>query len=79
MASKTDKNRMDRRTFLGQSAMAAGVVAGLARSASAQSNTAVVDTAYGKIRGRVVNKVNAFQGIPYGASTTGSNRALCPP
>src|SRR5439155_4666604 len=29
-----------------------------------------------KIRGRILNKVNAFQGIPYGASTAGAARFM---
>jgi len=67
---------MNRRRFLGQSAVAAGVVAGLGTSAFAQSSTPVVETTYGKIRGRVINRVNAFQGIPYGSPTSGSNRFM---
>ena len=69
---------MNRRTFISQSVVTAGVVAGLTKSAFAQSSTAVVETAYGKIRGRVVNKVNAFQGIPYGGPTDGANRFMPP-
>jgi para-nitrobenzyl esterase len=67
---------MDRRKFLGQTAIAAGVAAGLAQTAFSQSSTPVVETTYGKIRGRVINKVNAFQGIPYGGSTSGANRFM---
>ena len=67
---------MNRRRFLGQSAVAAGVVAGLGTAAFAQSNTPVVETTYGKIRGRVINKVNAFQGIPYGGPTSGASRFM---
>src|SRR5436190_21261406 len=67
---------MNRRKFLGQTAIAAGVVAGLDNTTFAQSNTPVVETTYGKIRGRVTNKVNAFQGNPYGGPTSGSNRFM---
>src|SRR5262245_14197858 len=67
---------MNRRKFLGQSAIAAGVAAGLANTTFAQSSTPVVETTYGKIRGRVISKVNAFQGIPYGASTSGASRFM---
>ena len=69
---------MNRRTFISQSVVTAGIVAGLTKSAFAQNNTAIVETAYGKIRGRVLNKVNAFQGIPYGGPTNGANRFMPP-
>jgi para-nitrobenzyl esterase len=67
---------MNRRKFLGQTAIAAGVAAGLAKSSFAQTNTQVIETSYGKIRGRLVNSVNTFQGIPYGGPTSGSNRFM---
>src|SRR6188508_2001983 len=72
----TWRPEMNRRRFLGQSAVAAGVVAGLGTSAFAQSSTPVVETTYGKIRGRVINRVNAFQGIPYGSPTSGASRLM---
>jgi para-nitrobenzyl esterase len=67
---------MNRRKFLGQTAIAAGVATGIASRTFAQSSTPVVETTYGKIRGRVINKVNAFQGIPYGGPTSGANRFM---
>jgi para-nitrobenzyl esterase len=67
---------MNRRQFLGQSAIAAGVAAGLAKDSFAQTNTPVVETSYGKIRGRLINNVNTFQGIPYGGPTSGANRFM---
>jgi para-nitrobenzyl esterase len=35
---------------------------------------AVAETAYGKVRGRDVEGIKVFKSIPYGGSTTGSNR-----
>jgi para-nitrobenzyl esterase len=34
----------------------------------------IVDTAAGKVRGTSINSIQSFKGIPYGASTGGSNR-----
>jgi para-nitrobenzyl esterase len=41
-------------------------------------NIAVVNTAYGKVRGYVMRGINTFLGIPYGADTSGANRFLPP-
>jgi para-nitrobenzyl esterase len=38
----------------------------------------VVETAYGRIRGYVVDGVHAFRGVPYGADTGGANRFMPP-
>src|SRR5688572_22843425 len=67
---------MNRRQFIGQSAIAASIAAGLSKTSSAQTNTQVVETSYGKIRGRLINNVNTFQGIPYGGPTSGANRFM---
>jgi para-nitrobenzyl esterase len=38
----------------------------------------IVETANGKVRGSVINGINVFKGLPYGASTSGPNRFMPP-
>ena len=38
----------------------------------------IAETAFGKIRGVAVGGVNAFKGVPYGASTAGKGRFMPP-
>jgi para-nitrobenzyl esterase len=66
-------SQMNRRTFGAVTASAAASTL-IAADAGAAKQSAVVETNAGKIRGLVINKVNAFQGIPYGASTAGAGR-----
>jgi para-nitrobenzyl esterase len=77
--------RVDRREFLGWSAVAAaGLCAeGLPTPAWAQDVrglplTAAVQTASGRLRGVVRFGVNQFWGVPYAASTAGGGRFMPP-
>jgi para-nitrobenzyl esterase len=76
---------MDRRSFLGYGTTAtAGLfVRGAFRQAWAQdlgcsSQSSIVRTTAGRVRGMTRDKVSAFFGIPYGASSAGARRFMPP-
>jgi para-nitrobenzyl esterase len=82
---KSKQQGLNRRSFIGHGAVAAGVLTGgvLNKAMAAAKNEGssagpVVETASGKIRGSVVNKIYAFRGVPYGASTAGEGRFMPP-
>src|SRR5271156_2221321 len=72
--------RLNRRRFLVQSSLAAGVAFFVSRRHAwgAGPSEPVVDTTSGKIRGTAVDGIKAFKGVPYGASTAGANRFMPP-
>ena len=73
---------LNRRAFLGRSSAAAALVFGSSfeklHAAKSEPAESIVATANGKIRGTIQEKVHAFKGVSYGASTAGEGRFLPP-
>jgi len=69
-----------RRTFVRQTALflAAAQASPWLRVVSADTAGEIVTTSAGRVRGAVVDGINVFKGIPYGASTAGKNRFMPP-
>ena len=88
LSSRLD--RQDRRAFLqGSCQIAAGAAVSLvgfpwgraslqAGAISPQKVSGIVETANGKVRGAVIDGIQTFKGLRYGASTSGPNRFMPP-
>ena len=75
---------MQRRAFIKSGAwIGAGVLLDpwnrfLAQDLRGAAQSAIAKTTSGPVRGIVMNSIDAFYGIPYGATTAGASRFMAP-
>ena len=72
---------LNRRRFLGRGAAAGFLLSSSLRNlqaAKSEPSGSIATTVAGKVRGGMQEKVHAFKGVPYGASTAGAGRFMPP-
>ena len=72
---------LNRRRFLGRGAAAGFLLSSSLRNlqaAKSEPSGSIATTVAGKVRGGMHEKVHAFKGVPYGASTAGAGRFMPP-
>jgi para-nitrobenzyl esterase len=72
------RHKINRRTFLGGGMAAAGLLGSGIFTEAIAGGEPLAETTSGKIRGIAKDRVFAFRGVPYGASTAGEGRFLPP-